>query len=302
MKIKKITKLACIIILIGFLFIGLGYMTNQSFSFESSNKLNITKTNEYKIVKDIKELEEFKSINIEVGITNIEIIPSEKYKIELQYKEDYGKINYKVKNNSLIINQESKIRNLNNKSNFNKDDLNFIKIYIPSDKSFEKFSITSDIGNIDIRQMNLNNLDLSCDVGNIKINNCEINDSKISNDTGNIEINKSKFKNLEANLNLGNINSKNINVKNLLNAKNDLGNIDISGKVYGDIEVNCDLGNVDIEIDEKEKNYNYRLICALGKIDINGKRKNKDVSLENNSDNNLNIECDSGNIKLKFKK
>ncbi|MVO72967.1 hypothetical protein GOD95_16110, partial [Paeniclostridium sordellii] len=72
MKIKKITKLACIIILIGLLFIGLGYMTNQSFSFESSNKLNITKTNEYKIVKDIKELEEFKSINIEVGITNIE--------------------------------------------------------------------------------------------------------------------------------------------------------------------------------------------------------------------------------------
>ncbi|MVO73062.1 DUF4097 family beta strand repeat protein, partial [Paeniclostridium sordellii] len=236
------------------------------------------------------------------GITNIEIIPSEKYKIELQYKEDYGKINYKVKNNSLIINQESTIRNLNNKSNFNKDDLNFIKIYIPSDKSFEKFSIISDIGNIDIRQMNLNNLDLSCNVGNIKVNNCEINDSKISNDTGNIEINKSKFKNLEANLNLGNINSKNINVKNLLNAKNDLGNIDISGKVYGDIEVNCDLGNVDIEIDEKEKNYNYRLICDLGKIDINGKRKNKDVSLENNSDNNLNIECDSGNIKLKFKK
>ena len=302
MKIKKITKLACIIILIGLLFIGLGYMTNQSFSFESSNKLNITKTNEYKIVKDIKELEEFKSINIEVGITNIEIIPSEKYKIELQYKEDYGKINYKEKNNSLIINQESTIRNLNNKSNFNKDDLNFIKIYIPSDKSFEKFSIISDIGNIDIRQMNLNNLDLSCNVGNIKVNNCEINDSKISNDTGNIEINKSKFKNLEANLNLGNINSKNINVKNLLNAKNDLGNIDISGKVYGDIEVNCDLGNVDIEIDEKEKNYNYRLICDLGKIDINGKRKNKDVSLENNSDNNLNIECDSGNIKLKFKK
>lgn len=302
MKIKKITKLACIIILIGLLFIGLGYMINQSFSFESSNKLNITKTNEYKIVKDIKELEEFKSINIEVGITNIEIIPSEKYKIELQYKEDYGKINYKVKNNSLIINQESTIRNLNNKSNFNKDDLNFIKIYIPSDKSFEKFSIISDIGNIDIRQMNLNNLDLSCNVGNIKVNNCEINDSKISNDTGNIEINKSKFKNLEANLNLGNINSKNINVKNLLNAKNDLGNIDISGKVYGDIEVNCDLGNIDIEIDEKEKNYNYRLICDLGKIDINGKRKNKDVSLENNSDNNLNIECDSGNIKLKFKK
>ncbi|CEK33515.1 hypothetical protein UMC2_07651 [[Clostridium] sordellii] len=288
MKIKKITKLACIIILIGLLFIGLGYMTNQSFSFESSNKLNITKTNEYKIVKDIKELEEFKSINIEVGITNIEIIPYEKYKIELQYKEDYGKINYKVKNNSLIINQESTIRNLNNKSNFNKDDLSFIKIYIPSDKSFEKFSIISDIGNIDIRQMNLNNLDLSCNVGNIKVNNCEIN--------------KSKFKNLEANLNLGNINSKNINVKNLLNTKNDLGNIDISGKVYGDIEVNCDLGNVDIEIDEKEKNYNYRLICDLGKIDINGKRKNKDVSLENNSDNNLNIECDSGNIKLKFKK
>ena len=46
MKIKKITKLACIIILMGLLFIGLGYMTNQSFSFESSNKLNITKTNE----------------------------------------------------------------------------------------------------------------------------------------------------------------------------------------------------------------------------------------------------------------
>lgn len=302
MKIKKITKLACIIILVGFLFVGLGYMTNQSFSFENLTKTNITKTNEYKIIKDIKDLEEFKSMNIEVGITNIEIIPSKKYKIELQYKENYGKINYKVKNNSLIINQESNIRNLNNKLNFNKDDLNFIKIYIPSDKVFEKFSITSDIGNVDIRQMNLTNLDLSCDVGNIKINNCEINDSKISNDTGNIEINKSKLKNLEANSNLGNINSENINVKNSLNAKNDLGNIDISGKVYGDIEVNCDLGNVDIEIDEKEKNYNYRLICDLGKIDLNGKRKNKDVLLENNSDNNLNIECNSGNIELKFKK
>lgn len=119
---------------------------------------------------------------------------------------------------------------------------------------------------------------ITFDIGNI-----DINDLDLHWDIRNIEINKSEFENLEANSNLGNINSKNINVKNLLNAKND-------------------LGNVDIEIDENEKNYNYRLICDLGKIDINGKRKNKDVSLENNSDNNLNIECDSGNIKLKFKK
>lgn len=301
MKSKTILKASIIAIIIGCVFTGVGYTINGGVSFEQINKKEHTRTKNIKMVNESKELETFKNIDMQVEINNIEIIPSDKYKIELRYGQDYGKIDYKIEKNTLIITQENRKRNFGYDLDFNENNKFYIKIYIPQNTEFDKIDIVSNVANIKLEELYINKLNLSCDVGNTEINKCKINESNLSTDTGNMELQGIEASKVEAYGNLGNITIHDSNVSDSLKADNDLGNIEVSGKIYGEIYIGADLGSIELYIDEEKSKYNYSVNCDLGGVEIDGKRQSKDLEVDNNSKNNINLDCNSGNIELNFK-
>lgn len=301
MKSKTILKASLIAIVIGCVFTGVGYAINGEISFDKTNKKEHTRTKNIKMVNESKELEAFENIDMQVEINNVEIIPSDKYKIELRYNEDYGKINYKIEKNTLTINQENRKRNFGYDLGFNENNKFYMKIYVPKNVEFDKVDIVSNVANIKLEELYINKLNLSCDVGNTEINKCKINESNLSTDTGTMELKEIEASKIEAYGNLGNISIHDSTILDSLKADNDLGNIEVSGKIYGEIYIGTDLGNIELDINEDKSKYNYSVNCDLGGVEIDGKIQSKDLEVDNNSKNNINLGCNSGNIELNFK-
>lgn len=260
MKLKNIVKITLIAMVIGLILTIAGCSINKGFSFDSTVDTNII--NISSIESENEKLDKFVNIDIESEVSNIKIIPSDEYKIELKYIKDESIVNYEVKDNTLKIKQEN-LKKVNNNMDLLKDEYNLIKIYVPKGFVMENINIVSNVGNISLDEINSNILSASCDVGNIEI--------------------------------------KDTNINKKLNISNDVGNIEVSGKIYGESNIKNNIGNIDIEVDEYKNLYNYKIKNELGILELDGKNYKKEVNADNKSENNLIINCETGRIELNFK-
>lgn len=289
MKIKTIVKIFIVTILIGVSLTGVGYAINESF---------YTNNLDSKVVFKNERLEKFNSIDIDIDINDVRIIPSDNYEIELSYKENEGNIQYRVDNNTLII-KEKNIKNKNTNNNVNHE--NYINIYIPKNINLDNIKIVSDVANLSFNKVSSKQLDITCDVGNIKSSDCNIESLKIETDTGNIKINNLKSRVVETSSNLGNIVIKDSTIKERFEANNELGNIMVNGKLYGKSTITTELGNIEVSISENDDLYNCNIKNELGVFILDGQKHNKYLNINNNCKNDINIECGTGKIELNFK-
>ena len=103
MKLKNIVKITLIAMVIGLILTIVGCSINKGFSFNNivdTNVINISS-----IESENEKLDKFGNIDIEAEVSNIKIIPSDEYKIELKYIKDESIVNYEVKDNTLKIKQ-----------------------------------------------------------------------------------------------------------------------------------------------------------------------------------------------------
>ncbi|MGL5752095.1 MAG: DUF4097 family beta strand repeat-containing protein [Paraclostridium sp.] len=299
MKLKSIVKASVLAIAIGFIFTGIGYAINGSLSL--NNVLVYTNNNQdIKYLSKEEELEPFNNIDIKVDVNDIKIIPSDKYKIEFRYDEKNDKVEYKVEDEILVLKQEAINKN-DYSINLKKEDRKYINIYVPTDIILEDITITSDVANVNLNNIASKYLDITCNVGNIKAKDCYIKDVKLKSDTGNIDINKLNSNYIEAYSNIGNIVMKDsINIGKL-KMSSDIGNIEVDGKIYGESNISANVGNVEVNIDEDKKMYNYNIKNDLGSFKVDGKKYKKELKVDNKSENNINIQCDTGKIELNFR-
>lgn len=303
MKIKTIAKVSILAIVAGFIFTGIGYAFNKNTFLENTqmDKSSATSSEKYENENESVSLEAFRNINIVSDLNNIEIIPADKYKLDLKYKKEYVNVEYKIENKTLII-KEKKVKNeAYNLEDYKNNKGNGVKIYIPKNTQINNLSIASNISNLYLNGISTNKLDLSCDTGNININNCKSSQSNILTATGSIDVENLDGLTAKFESNMGNINIVNSSIRETLELSNNLGHTKFQGELLGNINVSNNLGNIELNINNKQKEYNYNLQTDSGKIIINDETKNKKFIKDNNSKFNINLECNSGNINLKIK-
>lgn len=301
MKIKTIVKVCVLAIGVGFIFTGMGYAFNKNVFIENKKIIDSDNSTSEEYLVDSKQIEEFKNINIETDLNSIEIIPSDQYKLDLKYKKDYINIKYKIENETLSIKEEKIKSDTYNLEYYKKNKDSSIRIYIPKGSKLNNLSSSSNISNIHLNELNVDNMDLSCDTGNIDIDKCKVEKLNIITATGSINVNEldsldSKFKS-----NMGNINILNSSIKENLELSNNLGHTKFKGKILGNINVSNNLGNIELDIDKNEVEYNYNLKTDSGNIIINDEAKSRKFTKDNKSEFNMNLKCNSGNINLKLK-
>lgn len=277
MKSNMFVKILIGIILILFLIAGIGYVAKEKGLFEMKHADQENTSKDTKIISESKEFDAFENINIKASVNNIEIVSSNKYKVELKYDETYGKIDYKVENNTLKIDQNPYKKNMNIIVN------NYIKIYLPKDVKVKNLNISLEVGNINLENLDINKSTFKSEVGNMEIKQCLVNEVDASLDKGNIDINESTInKNLEL--------------------KSDVGNSNLNGKFLGYINISKNVGDIKLNIDENENLYNYKGSTNTGDFIINGKERGKVLNVYNSAQNNIELECSTGDINLDFKK
>lgn len=106
---------------------------------------------------------------------------------------------------------------------------------------------------------------------------------------------------LELSAGAGNINIDDMTV-NTVKGTVDAGSVYLYGRARDFVGMECNAGYAYMELDAREKDYNYQLYSNMGNISING-RDNwpfGDTIISHSSDKNINIQCSVGSVDLVF--
>ena len=191
-------------------------------------------TNEY----EIKET--FENIKIITDTADIDFVLSENLNTLIICEEHQNiKHSVNIKDNTLLIAVDDKRKWYE----YIGISTSKITIYWPKNE-YDEIITKSDTGNIRIKSINANKLDLSTDTGNIHINSINANKLDLSTDTGNLKIVNIKCKNLFSISDTGNILLENVIAEEKFKIETESGNVKFKDSDASDIFVETDTGNV----------------------------------------------------------
>ena len=144
------------------------------------------------------------------------------------------------------------------------DEDSVLKLYIPQEQTFKMVEIELGAGALHMEELLVDSLDISLEAG------------KLTTDglcAGQVEIE------------LG------------------AGDILLAGSVLGDVDIDCAAGNVEVILKGQPADFNYKLQCVAGNIQI-GEEKytgiNEEKEIDNMAHKTMNLECAVGNIFVKY--
>ena len=285
-RLKKMCKLGVLCIVGGVVLVGIGGMLGAKIpvNYQSGNiKINgheINRlNNSVKVVGSLEEvttgvtaLDAFDEVEINLRAVDIQIIESDGYGIELNYRSLYP-ISYEVRGGSLFIKQSGDRSNINEKEGT-------ATIYIPKDISLKKLKVDNGMGDVEIAKRSIDKFDLDMGMGDIKLEDVVVNDLDIDGGMGDIRGNNLTSYNTEISVGMG--------------------KVDLEGDLDGDVVVEGGMGSINLETTKPYAYYNYILEKGMGAIKLNGDTYNtmENVRKDNGAQYTIRVNGGMGKIEI----
>jgi len=337
-KKTNFVKISLILMLVGIVLMVIGfllgpksgiYLYKNGISFDDRELVTIKES----------DLDIFTSIDISSNYSNIEIIESDSYGLEIRTIDN---VKWSIENDSLKIDYSKK----SIKKFFSLDLSNFfreneyIKVYLPKGALLDSLKIDADAGNININNIPINDIYIDSDFGDITINNLKTinmsvannagnltckkidaeqiilnsdfgdmslkdintNSINIESNAGNVTLNNCNTKNLSVQSDFGNVSANNI-VSTITDVTVNAGNITLDGDFLGNTKLKADFGNISFNTKQDKSYYTYNFSVDFGNVSIDGKKVSHITSSSSvSSDSVLDVSVNSGNIGVYFKK
>ncbi len=218
-------------------------------------------------------------------------------------------------NNGVWTLQEnsSKAENYDNDNNFSifginidlndSGNNNYTEVYvtIPKDFSADDISLSVGAGAIKADTLSANTGKIQVGAGSCSIDELKIKEnSSFQVDAGMLQIDKGTINNAGMTCAAGKIKFRD-GIINNGDINCTAGGIDITGSITGDSTVSTSVGKIDLNLEGKEKDYNYTIDCNVGSLTINGTKYNgvnKHITQQNAAPNNMSLNCDIGSITM----
>ena len=231
---------------------------NGSFSINPTIKLGDSVEQEYDV--------EFKNIDIDLAVADVEIKEADSYRVVVEYPEEYMP-EVKVEGDTLIIkhtNEAYKIQ-INGWNHIACD----VTIYVPEGSELGDVNMNVNLGNIEIKdKLILGDVEIEANLGNVEIENIKAADITVQADLGNVEIKKSVIGALNITAALGDVKVKNTEFTDGI-IQDDLGAIEVEGS-FESLEAECSLGDLQVQCDNIDE-ASMDLEADLGSVKVNGK-------------------------------
>lgn len=219
-----------------------------------------------------------KNLDIEMGGCILKIAASGDDSFYIEAEKVY-KFQGFVKNGALYI------RSSNGSKTWDKLGSCVITVYVPADFQFDTVDIRIGAGALESADLRVKGR-TSMEVGGGQIT----VDSLWSNE-------------LELEVGAGEIDLKQMTVEGKCSVEVGMGNFKGTGSLLADADIECAMGNVSLNLEGGEKNYNYRLDCAMGSISLAGTKYSglgDEKKISNGADRTLDIACAMGNVTVSF--
>lgn len=318
-SIKRISIIACGMIVTGILLAIIGFFAGAKFSIILTDSGLKAVGKEDRQVKDWT-LEEFKNIDVDLADATIEVIPSNEYKLEIESLEGTN-ITHEIQQDTLIIKDETP----NHKFTFAVNLVGYIqstiiKVYVPQDQRFDHVTIANDFGDVKLDGLNTKKLTLDSNDGDIAINDIHSNVIVIENDLGDSTASNVKASEFTLEINDGDAELSQIEIETsaaLTNSLGDLslndftshdtkinssdGEIDLDGELLGQTMIESSFGDIELDLLNKESELSYSIQNNFGDIEVNGNKFESKATNTRETENKLNITSNDTDIILTLK-
>ncbi|MDQ0272130.1 DUF4097 family beta strand repeat-containing protein [Cytobacillus purgationiresistens] len=315
---KPITIIAIGLVVIGILLAAIGSFAGAKFSIiNTDNGLKAISKDDRK--NEEISLKEFKNVKVDLYDADIEIIPSNEFKLKIERLEG-TKITHAVENDTLIIKDDEHDSGLKFAMNFAVNIQNTsIKIYIPKDAKFLDVSIISKFGDIQLDGMATNKLNIHSNDGDVTINDIQSNELAVENGYGDITGTKVKTNELTIEMNDGDAVLSSIDAAKtvLKNQYGDIslhdftsqegklestdGDIEIDGELLGQTIIDSSFGDIYLALSNKESELSYNIQADFGDISVNGSPVESKAVKSANTGHKLDITSNDGDVEVTFK-
>ena len=160
---------------------------------------------------------------------------------------------------------------------------NKITLKLPADIDFD--SISTEIG-----------------AGIMKVSNVDAKDFDISLGAGEIDLEKMNVNDFSAEIGAGSMDAEEVFVNNATLTVS-MGECVFAGNISGNLSAECDMGNMELDLDGKQSDHNYKIECAAGNISMDGFEAtaiSAEKNIDNGADSTYSITCSMGNIDIEF--
>lgn len=248
------------------------YDTEDVSMFDKAHDILSGRVEKYSLGGDIRNLE------IDVGGCSFETKSSGDASVYLEVRNAHKFQGY-VEDGTLYIKATTKAVHWSDR------DICRIILYLPDDCRFDEVDIEVGAGEMEFQRLHAEEADLEVGAGVITVEDMQVQNAEISIGAGQIEL-------------------KGMDVT-VLEAEVGMGEFVAEGAINASADVECSMGNVEMTIDGREEDFNYRLNGAMGNIDL-GKESYSgfanEVSLKNGASKEIKVECSMGNISIRFQK
>ncbi len=244
------------------------------------------------IVKESVQVEPFKEIILDADVADFTIVEGEEYRVDYEYPSNIavkGKVENEVLNLSVIGKKNTGyglfevdgkgINTVDTKltvvvpkgSEVKVADLTIRAGQIRlSDRDFDTLKADCAAGNLDLKKVKADKLEVKADAGNVEIDDSTFEDAKFTLATGALNVEDSVIGNLEAQNNMGTLTLYKTNfTKGTL--ESNLGKVDVDGE-FEELKIVSNLGGINVD-SENIENAKLDLSVDLGDIIVNGEKK-----------------------------
>lgn len=245
---------------------------------------------EYRTVSINETYEGVENIDFEIPYGNVKIIEGDSFQIDAKNYLKDELMSY-VLNGTWYIREEMNPYfslfglnlSLRRLIQWNYGDTARMIITVPKDFVAESFNLEVGAGKVEVEAVKATRGSFTVDAGKLSIDEISIDESS------------------EYNVGAGDMELKYVRL-NDITVDCGVGSIRIHGSITGDNDVECDVGKVELYIDGEESEYSYDISTAIGDIILDGRKYHgNEKRINKGAKNNLNLECDIGNITVDFK-
>lgn len=294
--------------------LSMGGTLNTSFYF-NNGKFHFVDNSTDLVSKDIA-LDAFDNIKIETSIIDVNIIEGSSYSISYSTREslepeitcDYNTlwvtskqsgVNFGIfgfntgKNEHITITIPAGASTKNLELKASTADITVDKVNVGG-------SITTSTGDINIKNVSSDKLQLTSSTGDKTITNCNIDELNETSSTGDVKYENCTAVNLSTKSSTGEIIINGLTTTSLT-ANASTGDIKVTDTSADFITANASTGDVKLELVGSAKEYNYKLNSSTGSIQIDGEKYKKSYTRDEDCYRTIKSKTSTGDIKIDFK-
>lgn len=179
----------------------------------------------------------------------------------LEHEEDYISLSASNTQDTFTMEQHGQDLILEDHRTFLGDDADAypdmalqLTLLLPTD-GLDTLDISLDLGDVEAETLSAGTVTVFCSLGSMKAERVLAEDAEFRFDLGDLELER-------------------LQVTGSASIDASCGDIDLKSYKGPELNLTCDLGNASVTAEGREQDYNYELVCDLGKARLNGQHHN----------------------------